>query len=39
MFCSSKNPYGNKTGYKFKGCVGMFCSSKNPYGNKTPVII
>ena len=34
-FCSSKNPYGNKT-VPFNAITpSLFCSSKNPYGNKT----
>ena len=35
MFCSSKNPYGNKTTLAFPDVFLRFCSSKNPYGNKT----
>ena len=38
VFCSSKNPYGNKTVMHFYVTVVMFCSSKNPYGNKTALI-
>ena len=34
-FCSSKNPYGNKTQAGYDYNVIQFCSSKNPYGNKT----
>ena len=34
-FCSSKNPYGNKTKYCHGLTLSLFCSSKNPYGNKT----
>ena len=34
-FCSSKNPYGNKTKLVAKLPAISFCSSKNPYGNKT----
>ena len=35
QFCSSKNPYGNKTKSMYWSKETMFCSSKNPYGNKT----
>ena len=35
MFCSSKNPYGNKTPTVKRKKHVEFCSSKNPYGNKT----
>ena len=38
MFCSSKNPYGNKTPTKIEIDEKKFCSSKNPYGNKTSKI-
>ena len=34
-FCSSKNPYGNKTINDLPTVMVKFCSSKNPYGNKT----
>ena len=34
-FCSSKNPYGNKTCVSLTNSTTAFCSSKNPYGNKT----
>ena len=34
-FCSSKNPYGNKTNKSYIRIGKQFCSSKNPYGNKT----
>ena len=34
-FCSSKNPYGNKTTFSVYCFIYMFCSSKNPYDNKT----
>ena len=34
-FCSSKNPYGNKTVFGYDNTGLLFCSSKNPYGNKT----
>ena len=39
-FCSSKNPYGNKTDFQLHDLRSTFCSSKNPYGNKTrPIIV
>ena len=38
MFCSSKNPYGNKTPTVKRKKHVEFCSSKNPYGNKTTAI-
>ena len=34
-FCSSKNPYGNKTDEVNANNQQVFCSSKNLYGNKT----
>ena len=37
-FCSSKNPYGNKTNIDKDIFNDLFCSSKNPYGNKTSKI-
>ena len=33
-FCSSKNPYGNKTDYDKISVTSKFCSSKNPYVTK-----